>query len=145
MVPIGLVMLFLTGVGPLIAWRKASASHLRYQFTLPVSGAVITGGSCLAAGLGSSWAATLNFALCAMVATTIGQEFFRNLSIRKKNTGSAALSAGLGTAPRTRRRYGGYVVHLGIALMFLGFAGTAYKKEDEARLEPGGTSPPPSH
>src|SRR3569832_1927357 len=138
MVPIGLEMLFLTGAGPLIAWRKASASHLRYQFTLPVSAAVITGGICLAAGLGSSWAATLNFALCAMVAATIGQEFFRNLSIRKKNTGSAALSAGIGMVLRNRRRYGGYGVLLGSALMFLGFAGTAYKMEDEARLEPGG-------
>src|SRR3569833_2565753 len=58
MVPIGLVLLFLTGVGPLIAWRKASASHLRYQFTLPVSAAVITGGLCLAAGVGWSWAAS---------------------------------------------------------------------------------------
>jgi cytochrome c-type biogenesis protein CcmF len=138
MVPIGLVLLFLTGVGPLIAWRRATASHLRYQFTLPVSAAVLTGGICVAAGLGSSWAAVINFALCAMVATTIGQEFFRNLSIRKKNTGSDAVSAGIGMVLRNRRRYGGYVVHLGIMLMFLGFAGTAYKKEGEARLEPGG-------
>jgi len=138
MVPIGLVLLFLTGVGPLIAWRRATASHLRYQFLLPVSAALLTGGICVAAGLGSSWAAVINFALCAMVATTIGQEFFRNLSIRKKNTGSDAMSAGIGMVLRNRRRYGGYVVHLGITLMFLGFAGTAYKKEDEARLEPGG-------
>jgi cytochrome c-type biogenesis protein CcmF len=92
----------------------------------------------VASGLGTSWAAVINFALCAMVATTIGQEFFRNLSIRKKNTGSDAVSAGIGMVLRNRRRYGGYVVHLGITLMFLGFAGTAYKKEDEARLEPGG-------
>jgi len=138
MVPIGLALLFLTGVGPLIAWRRATASHLRYQFTLPVSAALVTAGLCIWAGLGTSWAAVINFSLCAMVGTTIAQEFFRNLIIRKKNTGSDAVSAGIGMVLRNRRRYGGYVVHLGIMLMFLGFAGTAYKKEAEARLEPGG-------
>jgi cytochrome c-type biogenesis protein CcmF len=137
MVPIGLALLFLTGVGPLMAWRKATLSHLRYQFTLPLAAAVVTGGVCVATGLQTSWAAVINFALCAMVMTTMAQEFFRNLAIRKKNTGSDPLTAGIGMVLRNRRRYGGYVVHLGIALMFIGFAGTAYKKEDEARLQAG--------
>jgi cytochrome c-type biogenesis protein CcmF len=137
MVPIGLILLFLTGVGPLMAWRKASASHLRYQFALPFGVAIVTGGICLAVGLGSSWAAVVNFALCGMVTTTIAQEFVRNLAIRKKNTGGDTVSSAIGMVLRNRRRYGGYVVHLGIMLMFLGFAGTAYKREDEARLEPG--------
>ncbi len=105
---------------------------------LAVSAAIVTAGICAWAGLGSSWAAVINFSLCAMVGTTIAQEFFRNLIIRRKNTGSDAVSAGIGMVLRNRRRYGGYVVHLGIMLMFLGFAGTAYKKEAEARLEPGG-------
>ena len=137
MVPLGLVLMFLTGVGPLLAWRKATASHLRYQFTLPLSMAVVTAGVCVALGLGTSWAAVINFALVAMVMTTMAQEFFRNLSIRRKNTGSDPLSAAIGMVLRNRRRYGGYVVHVGIALMFFGFAGTAYKQEDEARMEPG--------
>jgi len=137
MVPIGIVLLFLTGVGPLMAWRKATASHLRYQFTLPVAMALLTGGVCVGLGLQSSWAAVINFALCALVFTTITQEFVRNLLIRKKNTGSDLFTASIGMVLRNRRRYGGYVVHLGIMLMFLGFAGTAYKKEDEARVEPG--------
>ncbi|HEX2657328.1 MAG TPA: cytochrome c-type biogenesis CcmF C-terminal domain-containing protein, partial [Polyangia bacterium] len=137
MVPIGIVLLFLTGVGPLMAWRKASADHLRYQFTVPVAMALLTGGVCVGFGLQSSWAAVINFALCALVFTTITQEFVRNLLIRKKNTGSDVLTASVGMVLRNRRRYGGYVVHLGITLMFLGFAGTAYKKEDEARVEAG--------
>jgi cytochrome c-type biogenesis protein CcmF len=137
MVPIGLILLFLTGVGPLMAWRKATASHLRYQFTLPLAAAAVAFGVCVAVGLQTSWAATINFSLCAMVMTTIGQEFFRNMAIRKKNTGSDPVSAAVGMVLRNRRRYGGYVVHLGIALMFVGFAGTAYKKEDEARLQAG--------
>jgi cytochrome c-type biogenesis protein CcmF len=137
MVPIGIVLLFLTGIGPGIAWRKATPGHLRYQFMLPLTMAAITAGVCLAAGLQSSWAAVLNFSLCAMVFTTISQEFIRNLIIRKKNTGGDFLSAGIGMVLRNRRRYGGYLVHLGIVLMFLGFAGTAYQKESEMHMDPG--------
>ena len=137
MVPIGLALLFLTGVGPLIAWRKATPGNLRYQFMYPSIAALVATIACLALGLGSSWAAVVNFAFCAMVFTTIGQEFARNLVIRKKNTGGDLVSAGIGMVLRGRRRYGGYLVHLGIVLMFLGFAGTAYQKELEAHLVPG--------
>jgi len=137
MVPIGLMLLFLTGVGPLLAWRKATPGHLRYQFAFPLIAAAVTCGGCLALGMGSSWAAVVNFSLCAMVGTTIVQEFTRNLAIRKKNTGGDTISSAIGMVLRNRRRYGGYLVHLAIALMFLGFAGTAYKKEGEARVEPG--------
>jgi cytochrome c-type biogenesis protein CcmF len=137
MVPIGLSLLFLTGVGPLIAWRKATVGHLRYQFLYPGSAAIIAVAACLFAGLGTSWAAVVNFGFCAMVLTTITQEFLRNLAIRKKNTGSDFFSAAIGMVLRNRRRYGGYLVHLGIVLMFVGFAGTAYQKELEAHLVPG--------
>ncbi len=137
MVPIGITLLFLTGVGPGIAWRKATPGHLRYQFMLPVSVAAATAGLCLLLGLQTSWAAVINFSLCAMVFTTISQEFIRNLIIRKKNTGGDLLSAAIGMVLRNRRRYGGYLVHIGIVLMFLGFAGSAYQKESEVRLEPG--------
>jgi cytochrome c-type biogenesis protein CcmF len=137
MVPIGIVLLFLTGVGPGIAWRKATPGHLRYQFTLPVIAAVTTAGVCLALGLQTSWAAVINFSLCAMVFTTISQEFVRNLIIRRKNTGGDFLSAAIGMVLRNRRRYGGYLVHIGIVLMFLGFAGTAYQKESEVHVKPG--------
>ena len=137
MVPIGLTLLFLTGVGPLIAWRKATLGHLRYQFAAPVGAALTTAGVCIGVGLGTSKAAVINFSFCAMVTTTIAQEFVRNLRIRKKNTGGDVASAAIGMVLRGRRRYGGYLVHLAIVLMFLGFAGTAYQKESEVRLEPG--------
>lgn len=137
MVPIGITLLFLTGVGPGIAWRKATPGHLRYQFMLPVTVAVATAGLCLLVGLRSSWAAVINFSLCAMVFTTISQEFVRNLIIRRKNTGGDYLSAAIGMVLRNRRRYGGYLVHIGIVLMFLGFAGSAYQLESENRLQPG--------
>ncbi|HVR64251.1 MAG TPA: cytochrome c-type biogenesis CcmF C-terminal domain-containing protein [Polyangia bacterium] len=138
MVPLGLTLLFLTGVGPLIAWRKATLSHLRFQFAYPLSAAALTVVICLAVGLQSSWAAVICFGFCAFVATTITQEFARGVAIRRRNTGSDVISAMLGMVLRGKRRYGGYIVHVGIVLMFLGFAGTAYQKESEVRLNPGG-------
>jgi cytochrome c-type biogenesis protein CcmF len=140
MVPIGLVLLFLTGVGPLIAWRKASLSHLRYQFTFPTISALVAVVLCFAAGIQTSWAAVVCFGFCAFVLGTISQEFVRGVAIRKKNTGSDAVSALLGMVIRGKRRYGGYVVHVGIVLMFVGFAGTAYQKEKEVRLIPGNSA-----
>jgi cytochrome c-type biogenesis protein CcmF len=137
MVPIGLILLFLTGVGPLIAWRRASLSNLRYQFAWPLLSLALTLGACFAAGLQTSWAAVVCFGFCAFTATTIVQEFARGISVRKKNTGSDLLSALLGMTLRGKRRYGGYVVHVGIVLMFVGFAGTAYQKEAELPMTPG--------
>ena len=137
MVPIGLILLFLTGVGPLIAWRKASLSHLRYQFAFPGGAALLALVLCFVAGIQTSWAAVICFSFCAFVVGTISQEFARGIAIRKKNTGTDAVSAMLGMVIRGRRRYGGYVVHVGIVLMFVGFAGTAYQKESEVRVVPG--------
>jgi cytochrome c-type biogenesis protein CcmF len=139
MVPIGLVLLFLTGVGPLIAWRKATTSHLRYQFTWPASAAAATIAACLLAGLRSAPAAVVCFGMCAFVTTTVTQEFARGASIRKRNTGSDFMTAVLGMILRGRRRYGGYIVHLGIVLMFLGFAGQAYQRDEEASMKAGET------
>jgi cytochrome c-type biogenesis protein CcmF len=137
MVPIGLVLLFLTGVGPLIAWRRATFSHLRYQFLWPVvaGGAAVT--ACLVAGLGEAPAAVICFGFCAFTTATVIQEFSRGIAIRKRNTGQDAVSSLMGLVLRDRRRYGGYIVHVGIVLMFVGFAGTAYKKETDVKLVPG--------
>ncbi len=140
MVPIGLVLLFLTGVGPLIAWRRATASHLRYQFLWPLSAAAVTSGVCLAVGLGEAPAAVICFGFCAFTVATIAQEFARGVSIRRRNTGQDAVSALMGMVIRGKRRYGGYIVHVGIVLMFLGFAGTAYKKETDVKLVPGASA-----
>jgi cytochrome c-type biogenesis protein CcmF len=137
MVPIGLVLLFLTGVGPLIAWRKATVSHLRYQFFWPTLAAVATIAVCLAAGLGEAPAGVICFGFCAFTATTITQEFIRGVGVRKRNTGQDAVSSLMGMVIRGKRRYGGYIVHVGIVLMFIGFAGTAYKKEMDVKLVPG--------
>jgi cytochrome c-type biogenesis protein CcmF len=137
MIPIGLILLFLTGVGPLIAWRKATPSHLKYQFTWPGTAAVVTAVIGMATGLRESWAAVICFSMCAFVTTTIAQEFIRGVSVRKKNTGSDVLSSLLGMVLRGRRRYGGYLVHMAMVLIFLGFAGQAYQRDREVAMTPG--------
>jgi len=136
MLPIGLILLFLTGVGPLLAWRKSTLSNLRYQFLWPVLFAVVTAGVLWALGL-RVWTSGLCFALSAFVGTTIWQEFWRGARVRQGATGSDVLTAMIGLVSRSHRRYGGYIVHLGIVLMFLGFAGEGYKREEQVLLKPG--------
>jgi cytochrome c-type biogenesis protein CcmF len=142
MVPIGLALVFLTGVGPLIAWRKATPSHLKFQFTWPTAAAAVAVAVCMAMGLHrESISSIICFAFCAFTATTVFQEFGRGASIRRRNTGSDYMTAVLGMIIRGRRRYGGYIVHLGVVLMFVGFAGQAYQKEEELHLRPGQVVP----
>ena len=136
MAPIGLVLLFLTGVGPLLAWRKSTMKNLRDQFVLPVGLSLLTAG--VLAGLGLRvWSSGLCFALSAFVAGTIGQEFWRGARIRSRNSGTDLFTALVGLVGRNKRRYGGYIVHLGIVLMFLGFAGGAYKLDEQVLLKQG--------
>ena len=75
------------------------------------------------------WPSVLCFALCSFVAVTIAQEFVRGAQVRKGATGTDIFTALVGLVARSRRRYGGYIVHLGIVLMFLGFAGQGFKQE----------------
>ena len=136
MVPVGLILMFLTGVGPLLAWRKSTASSMRYQFLWPTTCGVVTLIAMKVLGLGI-WSSGLCFSLCAFVAGTITQEFWRGLRIRKKNTGTDALTALVGLVARNKRRYGGYIVHLGIVLVALGFAGNSYKVDEQFALKLG--------
>jgi cytochrome c-type biogenesis protein CcmF len=133
MVPIGLVLLFLTGIGPLLAWRKSSLRNLRDQFMWPViSGAAV---AILVTVLGiRMWSSGLCFTLCGFVAGTIVQEFWRGAQVRRKNTGTDVFTALVGLVGRNKRRYGGYIVHLGIVLIFLGFGGNGSKIDDTIQL-----------
>jgi cytochrome c-type biogenesis protein CcmF len=136
MTPIGFILLFLTGVGPLLAWRRSTLANLRDQFLWSVVGAVVTGIAVVALGV-PFWAAGLCFALCAFVTVTILQEFVRGTLVRRQATGSDLFTSLVGLFARSRRRYGGYVVHLGIVLVFLGFAGNGFKREEQVKLKPG--------
>jgi cytochrome c-type biogenesis protein CcmF len=136
MTPVGLILLFLTGVGPLLAWRKSTLSNLVTQFLWPVSAAVVTLGTLAALGV-EFWPAGLCFGLCAMVTVTILQEFVRGASVRRRTTGTDLFTALVGLFARNKRRYGGYVVHLGIVLIFFGFAGRAFERNEQVNLLPG--------
>ena len=138
MAPVGLILLFLTGVGPLLAWRKSSPSNLRTQFMWPAIVSLSMGAGVVALGV-PIWASGVCFALCAWVTTTMLQEFVRGALVRRTATGTDVFTALVGLFSRSRRRYGGYVVHLGIVLIFLGFAGEGLdgKLQEEVGLKPG--------
>src|SRR5205807_5268367 len=127
MIPIGLILLFLPGVGPLLAWRKSTVTNLRDQFLVPVAAGAVTAALMPLLGI-RFWSSGICFTFCAFVAGTITQEFWRGGLVRRKNTGTDLLTAIIGLVGRNKRRYGGYIVHLGIVLIFLGFGGNGSKK-----------------
>jgi cytochrome c-type biogenesis protein CcmF len=135
-VPLGLLLLALTGVGPLVAWRRASPSNLRRQFSVPVAGGAIAVILLLALGMRESYA-LVSFGLAAFVLTTIVQEFGKGTSARRRMYGESAPKALAHLIARNRRRYGGYIVHVGVVVLFIAFAGFAFKKESDVSLGPG--------
>jgi cytochrome c-type biogenesis protein CcmF len=135
-VPLGLLLLALTGVGPLIAWRKASPANLRRQFTWPVAAGVLTAVALLAAGVRGLYP-LMALSLAGFVAGTIVQEFSRGVRARRRMHGESAPLALARLVARNRRRYGGYLVHAGVLIYFVAFSGMAFKREIEATLKPG--------
>jgi cytochrome c-type biogenesis protein CcmF len=136
MTPVGLMLLFLTGVGPLLAWRKSSLANMAQQFMWPVVAGVVTGGAFVALGV-RVWSSGLCFAICGFVFGSIAQEYWRGTTVRKATSGADFFTAMIGLVGRNKRRYGGYIVHLGIVLMFLGFAGEGMSRDEQLLLKPG--------
>lgn len=135
-VPIGLFLLFLTGVGPLFAWRKTSLASLRRNFTAPVAvGAVVTA-ALLAFGVRHGYA-LVSFFLSAFVLTTIVLEFARGVAARRRGSDEGVPAALVNLVRRNKRRYGGYIVHLAIVVLFVGFTGQAFNFETRAAMAPG--------
>jgi cytochrome c-type biogenesis protein CcmF len=135
-VPLGLFLVLLTGIGPLIAWRKASVQNLRRQFILPVVTGLVTGALLVAMGIRDTYA-LIAWALAGFVIGTVGQEFFRGVRARHRMHGEAVLVALGRLIGRNRRRYGGYIVHIGIITYIIAFAGMAFKVTREVTLAPG--------
>lgn len=138
-IPIALFLLLLTGVGPLLAWRKTSLGSLKRNFSAPALAAVATGLALLAGGM-RPWRDTAVFysfvALClaALVAVTIGSEFYRGGRVISRHTGQNIFSGMLQLTRRNTRRYGGYLVHFGVVVLVIGFAGAAFNQEKEQEL-----------
>jgi cytochrome c-type biogenesis protein CcmF len=127
-VPIGLFLLFLTGVGPLIAWRRSSFESLKRAFLWPgVAGAALMV-ALFASGVRHLYA-LMSFGLCLFVAWTIVSEFYKGSRAIAAKSGRNLLAAAVELTHRNTRRYGGYVVHMGIVFMFIGFTGAAFNKD----------------
>lgn len=138
-VPLGIALLAMTGIGPLIAWRRASVPNLQRQFAVPVASGVLVLLMLLVAGMRDFWS-TIAFSTGAFVMGTVVQEFARGARARHRQYGEPIPVALVQLLSRNRRRYGGYIVHIGIVLLFVAFAGMAFKTETEATLRPGETA-----
>ncbi len=134
----GLPLLLLMGIGPLIAWRRASLRSLATTFRWPTAVALATGAVLLVLGAGSSVPGLVAYTFSAFVAATIVLEFARGTRARKALGATSWPGAFTSLIARNRRRYGGYVVHASIVLLAVGIAGSsAFDSVAEARLERG--------
>lgn len=136
--PIGLALLLLTGIGPLLAWRKTTGANLVRQFRWPLLVGTVAAIVPWRLGIDSPWGLAC-FGLCGFTAWTIMQEFYNGVALRRRQRPQGIVEAMISLVLRARRRYGGYIVHLGIVLMFFGWAGNAYKLERKVTLKPGET------
>jgi cytochrome c-type biogenesis protein CcmF len=145
-VPIGLFLLFLTGVGPLLPWRATSLRAIRRNFVLPVVALWIMVVICLLLGVRpwnggdgggfetGSFYALVAFALSAAVLTAIISEFVRGAMVIRRQTRRNLLSSVVLLTRRNTRRYGGYIIHIGVVVAMVGLAGAAFNRNVEKEL-----------
>ncbi len=145
-VPIGLFLLFLTGVGPLLPWRATSLRAIRRNFVLPVVALWVVVMICFIAGVrpwssgtgggfdAGSFYAVVAFALSAAVLTAIVSEFLRGAMVIRRQTRRNLLSSVALLTRRNTRRYGGYIIHIGVVVAIVGLAGAAFNRNTENEL-----------
>jgi len=145
--PLGLILLFLAGAAPLLAWRKTTRERLYSQFVYPaIAMAVVILGfvlwypqTTLRTAIFSDTlqlpVTLINFGLCAFTIASIVQEYVRGVRVRQRQTASDPMTSLLGLVLSKRRKYGGYIVHLGIAVLFFGFAGKAYDRQLDRTID----------
>ena len=147
-IPVGLFLLFLTGIGPLLAWRSTSLRSIRRNFVLPGIAmgvafivAIATGVRPWSAGddMQAEYFSLVTFTLAAGVITAIAAEFLRGAAVVRTQTGKNLLASTILLIRRNTRRYGGYVVHFGIVVMFIGIAGGAFNQSKEQEMGFGDT------
>ena len=135
-IPLGLTLLFFTGVGPILAWRRASRADLQRQLVTPALAGFTTAVTLFILGM-RDFSAILAFSFAGLVAMTVIQEFYNGVGARRKMYGEGAARAFPRLISHHRRRYGGYIVHMGVAVIFSGFAGLAFIKEFHLSLGEG--------
>lgn len=141
MAPLALGIVFLMGAGPLLAWRRTRPAHLARTFFAPGVAGVLTGAMLLAADVRQP-GAVLAFALSGFVVGAIVLELFRGVRVRRAHKGESLLEALGGVLRAHRRRYGGYLVHFGIVLVFCGVTGSSlFATQRVATLAPGEAVP----
>jgi len=136
--PLGLLLLALTGIGPLIAWRRASVSNLRRQFTWPVASGLAVFAVLIALGMRNFYA-LVSYLLAGFAMGTIVQEFVKGIGARRRMYSEGLFAASMRLIGRNRRRYGGYIVHFGVVVLFCAFAGLMFRKDLAATVKTGET------
>ena len=147
-IPIGLFLLFLTGIGPLLAWRSTTLRSIRRNFILPSIAMAATAVGLMIAGvrpwndgddMESTFFSLVAFTLAAGVITAIVEEFTRGARVVRTQTGKNLLASAVLLTRRNTRRYGGYIIHFGIVVMFIGIAGGAFNQAREMEMSYGDT------
>ena len=135
-VPLGLALLLLSGVCPLIAWRKGSVRNFQRNFLNPLVVSLLGVAVLYGSGI-RHVVALISLSVCLFTFSTIVLEFYRGTRARRASMGGTTLRALGSLMTRNRRRYGGYIVHFGVVLIFLGITGSsAYKIERDIVLDP---------
>ena len=132
-IPIGLVLLCLTGIGPLLVWRKTSKQSFVRNFTTPVIAGLVM--ALVLYIINIRGYVLISFSLSVFVLTTISLEFARGIRSRITVHKENPLTAFWRLLRKNRSRYGGYIVHVGIVFMFIGFTGHAFDSEKEFGLK----------
>ncbi len=135
-VPIGICLLALMGIGPVIAWRRASGRNLRRNFLWPTLAAGAAAASSILMGAGGP-APVLTFSLGVFVLFIVVRDFWKGVKVRRRISGEGPLSALLALVRRNQRRWGGYIVHAGVAILFMGIAGSSFDRAQIHDLRPG--------
>ncbi len=138
-IPVALLLLLLTAVGPLLAWRRTSVESLKRNFMWPAIGALATGVLLVALGMrpwkdASYFYSLMTIMLSALVALTVISEFVRGGRVIGRHTGQNLFASMVQLAHRNTRRYGGYIVHFGVIVIMIGFAGSVFNQDKEQEM-----------
>ena len=135
-IPVGLLLLLFTGIGPLFAWRKTPAASLKKRFLRPAIAAIVVLAGLVTGGMRDFYALAA-FALCAFVLAAVVEEFYRGARARGRVQGENFPLALLRLVLKNKRRCGGHIVHFAVALLFIGFAGNAFNEETTGYMRTG--------